>query len=104
MEIAGSINDRLVVSDKEIRQLLVELTKTRVVELLNLALDKNLDKHTFYAQGTSTDQINLVRRWINAIVLPMLREQLMNEMEETAKKIIEEEVVDRTSKKKNKKK
>lgn len=55
---------------KDIRQFLVELTKQRTLELLNIQSDLNRDNVTFTMVGTSLEQIRIVRAWLSTFVLP----------------------------------
>lgn len=61
---------RGVVSSKDIRQMLVELTKRRVNEILDVSSDANLDGRTLLLPGTSALQVLIVRRWLERAVVP----------------------------------
>lgn len=60
------------VSRKDIRQFLVELTKQRATEILNVFSDTDRDHQTLTLPGVSVLQVAIVRRWLNRIVAPEL--------------------------------
>jgi len=60
----------IAVTDKDIRMLLVELTKQRAIKILDTYSDKNLDEMSLTLIGTSPGQVTVMRRWLQAIVVP----------------------------------
>lgn len=60
------------ITRKDIRQMLVELTKQRATDVLNLFSDTDRDHQTITMVGTSPMQIILVRRWLARVVAPEL--------------------------------
>lgn len=73
-QLAGHVLRQLArsVSRKDIRQFLVELTKQRATEILDVFSDTDRDHQTLTLPGVSILQIVIVRRWLTRIVAPEL--------------------------------
>lgn len=73
-QLADEVIRRLArsVSRKDIRQFLVELTKQRATEILDVFSDTDRDHQTLTLPGVSILQIVIVRRWLTRIVAPEL--------------------------------
>lgn len=73
-----------VLTDKEIRQFLVELSKQRAIVLLNMASDENIDHKHFTMVGTSPEQIQVVRKWLTHVAYPLFFETMRKIVDETS--------------------
>lgn len=82
----GNVVSGWEISDRQIRQILVEIKKDQVNESLNYLSDTNQTQVRLNVPGITTKQVVLVRRWLDTVVIPIIlyavEEEVMKKMKE----------------------
>jgi hypothetical protein len=71
-------------TNRNIEMMLVELTKRRAIELLDTASDKGMANMSWYLSGVTRAQILVVRRWLEAIVVPLITDSILAAIDDAA--------------------